>query len=279
MRPVAGYASPKYTFDVFVRDRRRGTTRLISRGFDGRLANRTSTTAEISGNGRYVAFSSSASNLVRNDTNRKHDVFLYDRKVHKIVWSTVNATRGREGFVYHWQAFGSSMSADGRYIAFGSNVPNLVAGDTNGRHDIFVRDRRAGTTTRVSVASGGGDACAGPVPGGDTPCHKGMLLSPDGRFVAFSSAAPDLVPGDTNRVNDIFVHDIRTLITTRVSVGSSGEEICCISGPSGISTGGRFLVFDSGAANVISGDTNRAQDVFVRGPFNYPASARMGVLR
>jgi Tol biopolymer transport system component len=269
---VAGDTNGK--FDVFVRDRRRGTTRLISRGFDGRPAKNDSYMTAISANGRYIAYTSPASNIARRDTNRRVDVFVYDRVAGKTVWSTVGSTGGQAGLIHHRGADGPSISANGRFVAFASNAANFVQGDSNGRRDIFVRDLRGGTTQRVSVASGGRQVCVGRLAYRGATCHLGGTISPDGRFLAFTSAAPDLVPGDTNQVDDVFVHDTRTLITTRASVTASGGEIClgrrdevCSDAPS-LSAGGRFVVFNSFAADVVAGDTNSARDVFVRGPFD-----------
>jgi hypothetical protein len=156
---VAGDDNGK--FDVFVRDRRAGATRLVSRGLGAHPADKDSYTAAISANGRYVAFSSRASNLVRHDTNHRRDVSVYDRVARKTVWSTVGATGGQAGAINHWWADGAAISASGRYVAFSSTAPNIVQGDSNRRRDIFVRDLRGETSQRVSVASGGREVCVG----------------------------------------------------------------------------------------------------------------------
>src|SRR6185369_16730455 len=117
------------------------------------------------------------------------------------------------------QANGSSadpsMSGDGRFVAFVSTASNLVAGDTNAGQDVFVRDRTANQTTRVSVATGGAQA------NGESFVPS---ISADGRFVAFSSFAQNLVPNDTNIQQDVFVRDRTTGQTTRVSVGPGGVQ-------------------------------------------------------
>ena len=109
----------------------------------------------------------------------------------------------------------AAISADGRYVTFDSSAANLVAGDTNGTHDVFVRDRAAGTTQRVSVAAGGGQA--------DDESFA-PSISADGRSVAFASFADNLVPGDTNGTTDVFVRDRTAGTTTRVSVRSDGGQ-------------------------------------------------------
>src|ERR687892_5749 len=113
-------------------------------------------------------------------------------------------------------SFSSSISADGRFVAFASLATNLVPGDTNDSEDVFVRDRATGQTTRVSVASNGAQADDWSFP---TPS-----ISADGRFVAFTSFATNLVPGDTNGIDDVFVHDRATGETTRVSVASNAAQ-------------------------------------------------------
>src|SRR5260221_12724968 len=112
-------------------------------------------------------------------------------------------------------AYSMSISADGRYVAFVDNSTDLVQGDTNGFDDIFVRDRIAGTTERVSVATGGAQADGG---------SQLPSISADGRFVAFESAATNLVSGDTNGLDDVFVRDRVAGTTERVSLSTNGAQ-------------------------------------------------------
>jgi Tol biopolymer transport system component len=149
-----------------------------------------------------------------------------------------------------------SLSADGRFVAFGSYATNLVAEDTNGHRDIFVHDRQTGTTERVSIDSSGVQA------DGESSFDIASI-SADGRLVAFASDATNLVAGDTNEVRDGFVHDRQTGITERVSVDSFGAEANAeVSNPS-VSADGRFLTFHSTASNLVTEDTNGVEDVFV----------------
>ena len=153
------------------------------------------------------------------------------------------------------------LSADGRFSAFASMADNLVPGDTNGSWDIFVRDRQTGETTRVSVDSGGNEV--------DHVHSHFPSLSADGRFVAFMSDADNVVPGDTNALSDIFVHDRETGETTRVSVDSDGKQSFLSPGGgygndgTAISANGRFVTFWSDASNLVPGDTNWNFDIFV----------------
>jgi Tol biopolymer transport system component len=148
-----------------------------------------------------------------------------------------------------------SISRTGRYVAFVSAASNLVAGDTNARDDVFVRDRSTGKTKRVSVKSDGKQG------NGDS---EDPSISADGRFVAFESGASNLVAGDTNDAFDVFVRDRVGRKTTRVSVKSNGKQANGTSFNPSISADGRYVAFWSGASNLVAGDTNDAQDVFVR---------------
>ena len=211
----------------------------------------------ISANGRHVAFASAATNLVQGDTNAFVDVFVRDRQT--AVTERVSLTAGGDQGNGHSNF--SSISADGRFVAFTSAATNLVTGDTNGSRDIFVRDRQLGTTTRVSVFSGGG--------GQGASDSSDPIISANGRYVVFTSAAANFIQGDTNNVSDVFRHDLATRVTTRVSVGAllSNGFSTQANGPSfvsGISADGQIVVFTSGATNLVSGDTNGIVDAFVR---------------
>jgi Tol biopolymer transport system component len=220
-----------------------------SSGFEG-AGN--SGSASISADGRYVAFVSDAANLVAGDNNGTLDVFVRDRT----SGTTIRVSLDSTGAEANGNSDRPALSADGRFLAFRSDATNLVAGDTNGSFDIFVRDLSTGATVRASVDSGGAQAAGA----SDFPS-----LSSDGRFVAFMSSAP-LVPGDTNSVSDVFVRDLVLGQTTRVSVSSSavqanGASRCA---PGSISADGRFVAFESAASNLVAGDTNAKSDVFVR---------------
>ena len=148
------------------------------------------------------------------------------------------------------------LSADGRYVVFGSYATNLVAGDTNGVADVFVRDRVAGTTERVSVSSAGVQ--------GNVNSLDSTSISPDGRFVAFGSIASTLVAGDTNGGYDVFLRDRQLGTTERVSVQTGGAQALGGSLAGWTSADGRHVAFRSSADNLVAGDTNFSEDVFVR---------------
>jgi Tol biopolymer transport system component len=159
------------------------------------------------------------------------------------------------------QSIAPAISADGRFVAFASVSSNLVADDTNGFQDIFVRDRRSGTTERVSVSSAGVQADKSSGPGFGT----GIAISADGRYVAFASGATNLVAEDTNGLTDVFVHDRATGQTERVSIGSGGQgnERSGITSIA-LSADGRFVAFDSLTSNLVEGKAHSGVEVFVR---------------
>jgi hypothetical protein len=150
----------------------------------------------------------------------------------------------------------TAMSADGRFVAFNSAASNLVAGDTNGEQDAFIKDTLTGVTTRVSSDSSGNQATGG---------SSGVsAISADGRYVAFSSAATNLVAGDTNGETDSFIKDTLTGITTRISTDSAGNQSNGYSTVTALSADGRYVAFMSAADDLVAGDTNYTQDAFIK---------------
>jgi Tol biopolymer transport system component len=251
--------------DVFVHDLATGKTRRVSVSSSGAEANDESATPSISADGRLVAFESDASNLVRGDTNRSRDVFVHNLRTGKTRRVSVSSC-GRQG---NGRSREPAISADGRFVAFDSRARNLVPGDTNHASDIFVHNLRTGKTRRVSVSSRGRQANkpSGAVYHDDR--NRPISISAHGHLVAFNSHATNLVRHDTNHRFDIFVHDLRTGKTKRVSVGSRGGQGNRNSGAVSISADGRFVAFDSAASNLVRGDTNHVWDVFRRGPLRW----------
>jgi Tol biopolymer transport system component len=241
------------TVDVFVRDRSTGKTKRVSVRSDGKQGKGYSYSPSISANGRYVAFVSGAKNLVARDTNGTEDIFVHDRVTKKTTRVSVKSN-GKEA--NGGNSFDPSISADGRVVAFESDASNLVARDTNGRDDVFVHDRVTKKTTRVSVKSNGKQGTGGN--------SFSPSISADGRYVAFTSFAPNLVAKDTNGRLDVFVHDRVTKKTTRVSVTSDGAEGTGESLRPSISANGRYVAFPSYASDLVAGDEKGFVDVFVR---------------
>ena len=207
----------------------------------------------VSADGRFVVFNSGATNLVPGDTNGNWDVFIRDRLSGSTECASVSAAgtfgNGLSG------GYGVAITADGRCVVFESRANNLVSGDTNGKSDIFLRDRQNGSIERVSVGAGGVEANA--------DCLH-PSVSPDGRFVLFNSSASNLVAGDANAQMDVFLVDRRTGAIELVSVSTGGVQGNAISELPIISTDGRFVAFDSDASNLVFGDTNGSVDVFLR---------------
>ena len=236
--------------DIFVHDTQSSTTTRVSLATDGSEANGGSTIPCISADGRYVAFTSTANNLIFADNNGSSDVFVHDTQTGILhlasnpdAWGLANGDSGSP-----------SISADGRYVAFHSSSTNMVSGDTNGAADIFVNDTQTSTTTRVSLATGGTEANS----------HSlAPAISADGRYVAFNSTATNLVSGDTNGIGDIFIHDTQSGTTTRVSLATGGTEGDGHADNPAISANGRYVLFHSNSTNLVSGDTNGAYDVFM----------------
>ena len=239
-------------FDIFVHDLETGETTLASISTTGATGFDDSQHASLSADGRYVAFSSEASEFILPfDTNGiTSDIFVHDLSTGSTTVVNLSTTGAQGNAASNWP----SISADGRFVAYESVASNLVPGDTNGRYDIFIRDRQIGETTRVSLSSAAAQG------NGDSRFPR---LSPDGRFVAFHSLASNLVPGDTNSDWDIFLHDRQTGETTRVSVSSAGVEGNGSAVNPTLSADGRLVAFHSGATNLIPSDTNANTDVFL----------------
>lgn len=246
--------------DIYVRDRQAGTIGRVSLGAAGVQSNANSFDPSISADGRFVVFSSIASNLVANDTNGMSDVFVHDRQagITKRLSASTSA-----GVVT--QANGASdqgcISGNGLYVAFASLATNLVSIDANAARDVFVHDITTGVISRVSVDSfgtaGNGESTS--------PC-----ISSDGRFVVFQSNATNLIAGDINGLPDILVHDrwpgtgSGAGNTIRVSGGHNGVEPNGASANPSISADGQIIAFSSAASNLVVGDDNNVADIFVR---------------
>ncbi len=236
--------------DIFLHDTLTGITAQISRNSLGDRANFSSFNPTISADGRFITFDSFATNLVAGDTNNTRDVFWHDTLTGITSSISVDAL-GNQG---DFSSIAPSISNDGRFIAFESTATNLVPGDTNGVRDIFVRDIVNGITTRVSVDIFGNQV---------SRSSFAPTISGDGRFVAFDSFDPLLVPGDSNSTNDIFVRDLLNGVTTRISVNDRGLEGNFSSFNPTISASGEVVAFDSFANNLVVGDVNNSRDVFV----------------
>lgn len=223
----------------------------ISKNVNGEDTNNGSYDPIISGNGRFVAFSSWASDLIEGDSNDAQDIFVHDRQTGKTERVSIRS----DGSESNRESYVSSISEDGRYVAFASLADNLVPDDKNGRADIFVYDRKEKAIERVSVSTTGEEA------NNDSHIPR---INADGRYVAFNSSATNLVPFGTKGVDDVFVYDRHAKKILRASTSYVGGEANGGSGAPTISGDGRFVAFGSWANNLVPGDTNNVYDIFLR---------------
>ena len=279
-----GFLQDENCPDVFVYDSQTGETLLVSIAADGTHGNGWSGNASISADGRYIAFESSATNLVANDKNKIIDIFVHDRdsdgdgvfdEPGAVI--TILVSISSDGTPANGHCEVSSISADGRYVAFASSADNLVEGDTDESQDIFVHDRDSDhngiydetgqvRTARVSIASDGTEA--------NSESYN-PTISGDGRFVAFDSEADNLVISDTNKAQDVFLHDrdsdqdlvfdqSNAVNTTRVSVSTSGEQATAWSESPTISNDGHYIAFVSPSSNLDQNCIFSSRHIFLR---------------
>lgn len=245
--------------DVFVYERATGAVERVSVRTGGAQAAAGVIDAPyalaVSRDGTVVAFASFSADLVAGDGNAAADVFVHDRRTHTTERVSVAAedTQANAGAFVPLLS-GLAISGDGSLVVFDSPATNLVPDDDNDASDVFVRDRRRGTTTRVSVGVRGEQANA--------PARAGTM-APDGSAVAFTSAATNLVPGVRGGLVELYVRDLRDGITTVAGVASDGTPADSSSGEPAFSADGRFVAFTSAASTLVPGDGNALQDVFV----------------
>ncbi len=236
--------------DIFVYDQQLGETTRISVDSGGVEANYgASYNSDISEDGRFVVFESQATNWGPGNSNYM-DLYVRDRQTNTTSRLALLPGGGHNGYVSR-----PRISQDGRYVIFNSFATNLVNGDTNGLLDVFVHDRQTGITSRVSTSTSGAQATGGNSQNGS--------ISSDGRYVVFDSLANNIVANDSNNSSDIFVRDLQSGTTVRVSVGPSGIQGNDTSYNSSISPDGGYVAFSSAATNLINGDNNGAIDLFI----------------
>lgn len=243
--------------DVFLKDLQTGLLTRVSVGANGSQANGYSNGGELSSDGTKILFESRASNLVANDTNNTADLFIKDLitgQVSRVNTSAIGeqATGEKTGNI-----FAATFSADGNKVVFASAATNLVAGDTNKVTDVFVKDLITGVINRVNITGNGTQA------NGNTLTDD-IHFSADGTKVIFTSAANNLVAGDTNKFNDIFIKDLVSGVISRVSVSSTGAQGDYGSSNASFSSDGTKIVFESDASNFFSGDINDGPDIFIK---------------
>ncbi|WP_150047268.1 TolB family protein [Methylomonas rhizoryzae] len=232
--------------DVFVFDRVQKKNRLVSVNQDGESGDSASFEPTMSGNGRWLAFRSFASNLIETDGNQFGDIFLTDR----IKGHTTRVSASSDGGDGNGESYAPALSANGRWLAFASAASNLLVGDDNGVDDVFLYDKQRKTLSRVSAGT------TGAVNDGNSNFPS---ISATGRWIAFTSAADNLVGNDGNGHADIFLYDKKAASLALIpGPGANGD-----SKSASISGNGRYIAFASAASNLVNGDNNGKTDIFV----------------
>jgi Tol biopolymer transport system component len=240
-------------WDIFLYDRVRGTTTLVSRNPDGDPSNGDSNDPSLSPNGRFIAYYSGATDLVAGDTTGNDNIFVYDTKTGAVS----RASPGMEGAEADDGSYDPVVTNNGRWVAFYSYATNLVAGDTNGFYDTFLYDRKSGTMRLLSVAPDGTEA--------DGQSYE-PAISANGKVLVFYSYSSNLVANDGNGTEgDILLVDLKTGDLTLLSAdadGAGGDGYSFLFGPS-LSSNGKYVVFASESTNLVAGDTNAEYDEFL----------------
>jgi LPXTG-site transpeptidase (sortase) family protein len=241
------------SFDIFLHDRNTNSTERISLSSGGVQGNDESYSPSISSDGRFIVFNSLASNLITNDTNNASDVFLHDR----ITGTTSRISVSSSGVEGSGRSVMPNISGDGRIVVFWSEADNLVEMDTNNVADIFAHDLATGITSRVSISTDGEEA------NGQSLIYGLPAISHNGYLVVFQSEANNLMENDVNSSEDLFLHNLETGETERVSLASDGTPGNRRSSAGVVSGNGCYVSFSSEATNLVSNDNNNRDDVFL----------------
>lgn len=239
--------------DIFIRDLLNNTTEIVSTTSSGGQLNGNSNIPDISVDGRYVIFQSSATNSGLGDTTNKSDIYLKDRKTNSLSLLS-KSTTGSGG---NNDSMNARISCDGSYVSFFSSASNLVAGDTNAADDLFIVDRINGNVIKNATINGNTNSIT-----------SNTGISCNGSTIAFISNASNLVPNDTNSKTDLFSYNVAEGSFKRLNVDPSGNQISTGSidqlSSGAVDFSGRYVVFTSTSGDIVSGDTNGVKDIFIR---------------
>ena len=227
-----------------------GVTEIVSVNSEGDQGSGYSVEPDVSDDGRYVVFYAAAEDLVPDDTNGMLDIFVHDRFTNE----TTRVSISSDGEQANGQSAFPTISGDGRIVAFHSSADNLVTDDRNSETDMFAHDRETGFTVRVSVDSKGKQSNENSSFG---------AVSGNGQYVVFQTAA-QLSDDDVNNTSDIYMHDLLSRETVRVSVGTGGFQLHGASVDAAISYYGEYVAFSSLADNVDPIDIDNRYDIYVR---------------
>ena len=237
---------------IFVYDRQLQVRELVTVGIDSLDANNSSYAPSISADGRYVVFTSNATNLVAADTNGLRDAFLRDRQAQTTIRIS-QAPGGAEADDYSAWA---RVTSDGSEVLFSSEAGNLIPNDNDGKLDVFSYSMADGSLSLISKGFDG-------LPGNNVDNIHDM--SPDGRFVLVSSKSTNIVQGsEDSTFTTLFLYDRQANTVEKVPFTETGEELNSHTGAAAVSDDGRFVVFNSSADNIVIGDNNGRKDVFLR---------------
>ncbi len=237
--------------DIFVRDMLLGVTERVSLTSTGAQASNECCNPRMTPDGRFVTFDTFGS-LLPSDTNAQYDVYRADRELNELAVVSVR-NNGDQG---NGRSDEAAISNDGQRIVFASVATNLIAGDSNGDRDVFLKDMGTGELTRVSTASNGAQA----IDSSSLPAISG-----DGMTVGFNSNASNLVPNDTNNRPDLFAKNLSNGVTERLNVRPSGGQTNdFVFSPLSFSTDGNLVAFHVSAGSLVPNDTNNHPDCFLR---------------
>ncbi len=240
-------------WDVFLFDRNSGETTRVSVVSNGAQANRASTDPDISADGTVIVFESKATNLAKNDTNRRQDVFSHNLTTGKTNRVSVTSLERQA----NGDSANPTVNGNGLFIAFQSTATNLVGADPGYELDVFLRDVKKGKTIQVSLTNRGEQAAGSSLD---------PTISSSGRYVAFESSAKNLSTKDKDSKLGSYVRDRIQKKTRIVSLKSNGSSAYGDSSDPAISGDGRFVAFESTAAKIVASDSDKKWDVFRRGP-------------
>ncbi|WP_455223077.1 PKD domain-containing protein [Kaarinaea lacus] len=247
---LANTADNNGATDIFLFDSVTGITELVSINSEEEQGNGISRNPSVSDDGRYVAFESQSNNLVEDDTNNASDIFMRDRELGMTYRLSVNNT----GEQANDDSATPMINANGTVVVFQSTASNLVGNDQNNVRDIFVRDLINSSTSRVNVSSSGDETNAS--------TYTSPAIDASGRYIVFYSSANNLVENDSNNAWDVYLRDRESRQTTLVSVNTNGQQGNASSFIPTLSAGGHYVVFGSGAQNLVADDTNESWDIF-----------------